>query len=266
MRVRIASHNMGNGSRLLAEALSQRLGKRVLRLRREGGRYIPRPTDMIINWGRGDGSQPNCRMLNRPENVRAAQDKLLTLQKLQANGVSVPEFTTDARVAHGWVQERPLSSKEVAGFARTLLRASSARGIVPFYHATEYGPEGDEFPNAPLYTKYIKKSAEYRVHVVNGHVVDYAQKKARQGEEVNYQIRSHDNGWVFARENVTPPPDVLDEALKAVMALGLDFGAVDVIYNQYHNQAYVLEVNTAPGLEGTTVERYADALVEVIRS
>jgi D-alanine-D-alanine ligase-like ATP-grasp enzyme len=37
----------------------------------------------------------------------------------------------------------------------------------------------------------------------------------------------------------------------------LDFGAVDIIYNAKRNECYVLEVNTAPGLEGTTVEKYA---------
>jgi len=51
-------------------------------------------------------------------------------------------------------------------------------------------------------------------------------------------------------------------ALAAVSALGLDFGAVDIIYNEHENQYYVLEVNTAPGLEGTTVEKYAEAFAK----
>ncbi|MNY63636.1 hypothetical protein D3C86_2006230 [compost metagenome] len=45
----------------------------------------------------------------------------------------------------------------------------------------------------------------------------------------------------------------------AVNAIGLTFGAVDVIWNEYRHQAYVLEVNTAPGLTGTTLEKYAEA-------
>ena len=39
---------------------------------------------------------------------------------------------------------------------------------------------------------------------------------------------------------------VLVEAIKAVSALGLDFGGVDVMFKD--NVAYVLEVNTAPTL------------------
>jgi hypothetical protein len=41
--------------------------------------------------------------------------------------------------------------------------------------------------------------------------------------------------------------------------LELDFGAVDLIWNENQNVVYVLEVNTAPGMEGTTLENYCDA-------
>jgi len=50
----------------------------------------------------------------------------------------------------------------------------------------------------------------------------------------------------------------LDEGLASVMALGLDFGAVDIVYNENDNKAYVLEINTAPGLSGTTLEKYVE--------
>ena len=50
------------------------------------------------------------------------------------------------------------------------------------------------------------------------------------------------------------------QSVAAVRSLGLDFGAVDVVERQ--NKAYVLEVNTAPGLVGTTLEKYVDAIRE----
>ena len=49
----------------------------------------------------------------------------------------------------------------------------------------------------------------------------------------------------------------------AIKALGLDFGAVDIIYNEAEDQHYVLEVNTAPGLEGTTLQKYTEAILEM---
>ena len=44
--------------------------------------------------------------------------------------------------------------------------------------------------------------------------------------------------------------------------LNLDIGGVDVVYRAGQDAAYVIEVNTAPGIEGTTVEKYAQKLRE----
>ena len=54
-----------------------------------------------------------------------------------------------------------------------------------------------------------------------------------------------------------------DLAINAVKAVGYKYGAVDLIYNEKRNQCYVLEVNSRPGLMGTTLDRYADALIDM---
>jgi len=53
-----------------------------------------------------------------------------------------------------------------------------------------------------------------------------------------------------------PPEDIFLQSTLAVNCLGLDFGAVDIIYNQKKDVSFVLEVNTAPGLEGSTLNEY----------
>ena len=60
------------------------------------------------------------------------------------------------------------------------------------------------------------------------------------------------------------PQQVLDQAKLAVKATGLDFGAVDIIWNNLQEKAYVLEINTAPGLEGQSVETYKKFLNELL--
>ena len=70
------------------------------------------------------------------------------------------------------------------------------------------------------------------------------------------------NGFIFARNEIQIPEDVTVQATKAFEITGLDFGAVDVIYNERQSAAYVLEINTAPGLEGTTDTDYAQMLRE----
>jgi D-alanine-D-alanine ligase-like ATP-grasp enzyme len=98
---------------------------------------------------------------------------------------------------------------------------------------------------------------------VLGGVAAVVQQKLRrsgqaQQDKDSLLIRSYDNGWVFAIDSITYASSEIEEQVKqqaiaAVKALGLDFGAVDVIVNKKGTKAYVLEVNTAPGIESPTV-------------
>ena len=80
-------------------------------------------------------------------------------------------------------------------------------------------------------------------------------------DETN-NIRNHNRGWVFSREDMTIPDNINKTAISAIKALGLDFGAVDIAYNEYYNKLKVFEVNTAVGMEsGTTTHmRYTAAI------
>ncbi|MDB4588414.1 hypothetical protein N9095_00380, partial [bacterium] len=118
-------------------------------------------------------------------------------------------------------------------------------------------------PSSLLYTKYVKKRDEYRVHVMDG-VAFFVQKKCvplSRTAEVNYQVRNHSNGFVFTVQDLDPDESILLEGIKAVKALDLDFGAADVIWNERRQKATVIEVNTACSVSGdTTLQRYKAAL------
>jgi glutathione synthase/RimK-type ligase-like ATP-grasp enzyme len=191
--------------------------------------------------------------LNPPEAVQEAANKLLTLQALTEAEVPTLEYTTHYDEMLHWLN----NGEKV--IARTMLRASSGRGIEVLH-------QDDDFALvAPLYTRYFKGYDEYRVHVFGLSVFDVQQKRRRQDfDEVDNVVRSYERGWVFCRAEVAPPDCVLDAATDAVSALGLDFGAVDVKYNRHHDRCAVLEVNTAPGLQGSTLGVYADALSQLV--
>jgi glutathione synthase/RimK-type ligase-like ATP-grasp enzyme len=241
--VRIEPYKMWSGG---AKALGERAG--ILRATKKQvakhGDF-----DFIINWGNSQ-RRFNGEYINKPEAVANASDKLATASILGSYAVPQPDYTRDIQVAQQWYDE----GRTVV--CRTLLRANSGRGI------QLASKDGQDLVKAPLYTKYVKKSDEYRVHVVGGKAIDVQQKKKRQevdNEKVNYQIRNACNGWVFCRDGVVAPTCVTDAAVRAVDALGLDFGAVDIGYNRKHDRADVYEVNTAPGLEGTTLDKYYEA-------
>jgi len=44
----------------------------------------------------------------------------------------------------------------------------------------------------------------------------------------------------------------------------LNFGAVDAIYNRKRDASFILEVNSAPGLENTTLQIYTNALRQLV--
>ena len=142
-------------------------------------------------------------------------------------------------------------------FARTLINSTNGRGII------EFDTQAGRSPAAPLYTEYIPKKAEYRVHVFNGKVIDVQEKRKRRGfsDDRNTRIRNVNNGYVYCRDGLTPPDGIADLAIRAVAAVGYLYGAVDIIYNEKRNQCYVLEVNSRPGLSGTTLEKYCEAIL-----
>ncbi len=242
-----------NGSRSAA-ALARALYTKQINLRSSVISVLSAKT--IINWGNSgrnlppDGLGDQHILINSLESVRVAGNKADAFSVMFSRGVSVPTYTTDMQVAQSWYDEGKVVVE------RHILTGNSGRGL------RIADPDNDDsIESAPLYTQYINKQDEYRVHVASGTVID-VQRKARRLEtpdsQVNWRVRNLEGGFVFVRGNTNPPACVLEESKNAVKALGLDFGAVDVIYNAHRGQAYVLEVNTAPGLEGATLDIYAN--------
>lgn len=127
--------------------------------------------------------------------------------------------------------------------------------------------------------EFIENAREFRVHIVNGKSIKLTEKLYVDHEvdpdTPGVNVRSHANGW----HQLSPGPGAHRKTLRkhakhAVSALGLTFGAVDILMrtDELHEDVngrpdpitefYVLEVNTAPALTDPntdTCERYAQA-------
>lgn len=251
-----------NSALALRDAL--RIRKVRADLTRISTRRLQRNRDgLVINWG--NSASPNWeldgeRWLNRPEAVARAVSKFESLTALKNHDIDAVEVTRDVETARRWRDQDKL-----------LLRRdglSGGQGI------TFNPPQTPNLNNEHFYAKVFPKTHEFRVHVFREQAIDFVEKKARQGIEVNRLIRSHDNGWVFAHDNLSVTPEdreTLEElAIEAVMALDLDFGAVDLLATLSREtprrlkKARVCEINTAPGLENTkTIAAYVKAFQEV---
>ena len=286
-RLVIYPYKMGSESaKKLAEALDI---KRV----RPDGRYRYRQGDKIINWG--NSTRPNWlteeaseTMLNHPEAVKMASNKINTFEALTRAEVPTLDFTTDSYEAQRWLNDgEGVYIRQVvtghSGEGITVMRNPgseyqdilnematklSEMGYDALASEVEYeavlSVERQLVPQAPLYTKAKENNGEYRVHVFQGKVIDYRKKSRRDGDpaqEGQSDVRTLGNGWVFRQSNLKRLERIEELAIQAIEALGLDFGAVDIIKDE-NGEVYVIEINTAVSCDDETLSNYLTAINE----
>lgn len=255
-----AYQNYSKSARDLATGLG------IKRIKHDGSKFNPNGKK-IINWGSTDrnihnySEEPTVTIINHPLFVARSRDKSVFLSDLAVRGISIPDNFRIRQDAASYMKK-----SGCAMMARTVLTGHSGQGII-------YCEDPNELPEAPLYTQYIKKAAEYRLHFIRkgDDIVHFIQRKARvlehPKENVNWKIQNLAGGFIYANDpvNVGKVPDcVMEQALAAFLTSGLSFGAVDVIYNKKKGMAYVLELNTAPGLTGSTLNFYINNLKDII--
>lgn len=240
--MKLYSYNNGSKS---AKALADALGIKMLK--HEGK---PARADVLINWGCSNITREiyGAVVINPPEAIARAVNKLDAFDVMHEARVNIPMHQIEKQNAIKHIL--PLGDV----VCRTKLNGHSGEGIV-------IATTQEELVDAPLYVQYVKKKQEYRLHVMHGEVF-FTQRKARKvevpDEEVNWKVRNLKGGFIYANQDVVVADAAKEQAVLAITALGLDFGAVDIIWNEREDKYYVLEVNTACGLEGTTLEKYVE--------
>ena len=234
---------------------ARQLGRHLLikRIRHQDSKFRGSPDKCVINWGASEipYQASLCKVLNHPAKIAWVTNKLDFFKRCEGKKIT-PAFTVDILKAEKWIDR----GYDVV--CRTLLNASRGRGIV-------LAKTRERLTQAPLYTRYVPKKDEYRVHIFGGKIIDIQKKMMQSGfGDANFQIRNHDNGFIYGRNDIKVPKPVKRVALSAYNLFDLNFGAVDVIYTENRDQALALEINTAPGLEGQTVVLYADAFREYL--
>ncbi len=251
-------------------------------IKKENSQYAPRDGDLVINWG--CSYMPNyhpARILNNGNAVSTACCKARTFRQLSVGNVPTVDWTVDRSKAFEWIRQ----GYTVA--VRHTTTGSGGKGIeiyTPSRSASEAPPAAGNsqatpthtgwfswlvgpstaqqtpiyLPLAPLYTKFIKKEAEFRVHAAGGKAIHTQMKLRKEGIQPQ-EIWNHDNGYVFTSQlegRIDPSilHSVREVGVRAIQALDLDFGAADLAYSSAGVQ--VLEVNTAPGIEEPTLSQY----------
>ena len=225
MRLRLVTKSMGSASlKRLQAALNEQVSYKVWRSRK------PKLLRKNVLYGDGKG-------------------KIEQYAFFREKGISALEFTTSYQEALAWVQAG------LCVVARTLTRSSEGKGIV-------IAETPEQLPKAPVYTVYKKKKKEFRVHVYNDQVVCVLEKRRKKATFTgDHKVRNTVNGYTFCRADVVEPDGIRELALAASKVTNSAFKGVDIGYNEKLNQLFVIEVNSAPGFSGTTVQEYANAVL-----
>lgn len=267
-RIAIWSHAPSDTVNALKAHLEEQ-GHSVVKIRRNGSTFRGRRGDFILNYGSSEMPSAiigQATVLNNPEIISRASNKLNAFRLFADADVKTVPWTADRATAESWLRDGKLV------YARTTLQGHSGEGIVLAHNnPAGVGDAGNvqvvsTLPRASLFTQAIlQERREYRIHVMKGKITYVQQKKRRDGyreiEGFSNLVRNYHTGWIYATQMAELNEEAKREAVKAITALGLDYGAVDVITRR--NEAWVLEVNTAPGMTGTNLETFSENLVRM---
>ena len=154
----------------------------------------------------------------------------------------------ELQVAKKWVN----SGDQVLGRNR---EHQKGHGIV--------GQGSSAWASKEFWSKFIPNEREYRVHIFDSEHIQQGLKcfdpKAKKIRTDDLPIRNTETGWTKFDHTFKPPDGAVRLAKRAVQECGYLWGAVDLLEDA-SGKCYVLEVNTAPGMDEITARAYADAI------
>lgn len=162
-------------------------------------------------------------------------DKFEELTRLREAGISVPLFSVDG-----------------AGLAFPILgrkrHHSKAKDIIPILQNDREFEWRKAGGASDYFVQYIPLDREFRVWGYRRRPLATYEKVLSWPDKYKHIGRNFDNGFAFAFM-AEPPGEAETLGCAAIQALGLDFGAADILLGK-DGRYYVLEVNTAPGVQG----------------
>tara|TARA_R110000765_G_scaffold223037_3_gene327149 strand:- start:11665 stop:12447 length:783 start_codon:yes stop_codon:yes gene_type:complete len=209
--------------------------------------------DTIFNWGSsGWEAMEGQTIYNHPKFIKHAVNKRQCLKTLEKQGCPVIPWTRDQEQATRWLEHGHWV------MSRERIMGARGQGCV----LVKELEDANLLAEGKFYTMFKKKCREFRIHAAFGKCILYQQKRRREdfdnlpGND-NF-VRNSGSGWVFCIKDVKHVELLEEVGVKAIEALQLDYGSVDIVYHQ--NTPYILEVNTASSISGkSTMQAYVDA-------
>jgi glutathione synthase/RimK-type ligase-like ATP-grasp enzyme len=203
--------------------------------------------DLVLRWGSTEAfPRLTSRVeINSLEATVNASNKLVMMKKLVEAGIPTPQVTFN-------VNSDLSTFKDGEG-------KFYVRGANQEVRYTDTVRPNDLYVSKPL----VNKRREYRVHVFNGKVIGIYEKVPNQEGVRLYKSHNCDFRSVNP-ENCRVSLADQEMCIRAVNALGLTFGGVDLMRDKDQN-CFVSEINSAPALNTPNIERYFNKIMEFYR-
>jgi hypothetical protein len=260
---------------------------------------------LCICWGTKTDKQVNMGtipVLNHPDKIKANRHKYNTLVALAKAGVYVGSFCSVKEILTAL--SKPTGHEPMAvpviGRRNYHQGGEDFHTCLTIGHVKKAIDLG-----ATYFRNYMDVKDEYRLHVFQGAVINAQKKTersdmkkafaeqfsdkiknnaAKTGKKLdeatikhvlediggrqghaNQIIKSNTRGWKFSQIKLTSlNKDLQDLAVRAVEASGLDFAAVDCVMLENGKPA-IIELNTGPGLEGSSFNAYVAVFNEAVK-
>ncbi len=206
--------------------------------------------------------------VNNFQSFMIAEDKFKTNMLLRAAGVNTSDFFIGHREKPELIIEKfdqwgKMVFKPVDGWGGTgmalLENRASFDVLMPFLNQMDMRHIYIE--------RFIKNDfSDYRVDIVDGEFIGCYGRKAGNRD---WRTNVTSGGSVILRE---PNDEIVDLAIRATKAIGLEIGGVDILYDTEREEYVVLEVNGIPAFATPEQEamgldfndRKIDKIVELI--
>lgn len=216
---------------------------------------IPRGSRILVRYGNARISDRIARDtdINSPESIIRMSNKHRLSDYLVNTDITVPKYFSyigDKRIPDGIT---------LPFLFRERLRRGG-RDII-FCENKENLPRQDGF-----LVPYFETSREYRVHVLFGEVQKVFRKMPPLGflpEQNALAIRSSYFGWYYSHSNldqVLCAESLVSTCKEVAKVLGSAFCGIDIAWSRIIKKWIVWEVNSAPSLNGSTLNLYVNLI------
>lgn len=196
-----------------------------------------------INWGR------NIANTELNPNIGNSTNKRVMRELFREHGVPMPQLVHRSNI--GGMSFPLVGRPDTHSKGRGFWLCRNQNDVSKALRGTRRKKAATHF------MEFIEAEREYRVHIFKGKSIRVSEKVYGEEEDPNTHRKFYTTGRPSHRVR-----NVRGAAKRAVEALGLDFGAVDILASGADNsEVWVLEVNAAPGLGGSMPRLYADTFL-----